>query len=468
MTRLVALALTAVLATLAPSAAIAQPATTTTDATLKIPHTRYLLDNGLTVILHEDHSQPLVVANINYNVGSADEEAGRTGFAHLFEHLMFMGTARVPEKKFDEWMETEGARNNAWTSQDRTDYYDVGPSHALPLLLWLEADRLAVLGKQIDLPKLNAQRDVVKNERRQSIENEPYQKAERLVLPTLLFPEGHPYHHSIIGSHADLEAATVSDVRAFFQKWYTPQNACLVVAGDFDPEKVRPMIAQYFGPIDEGKTPPTRSRPAPPAKLTSVVRRTVEDDVTLPKVVMAWLSPALYSRGDAELDLLSEVLTDGKDSRLYRKLVRELELAQSVSAYQASKQLRSHFQIEVVARPGISLDAIEQALDDELATIREQPISDDELVRARNGYETSFVSRMQSLERRASMLNAYQATVGTPDWAGADLRRYLDATVADLRTIAGEVLDPNARVILRIMPEKQPVAPAAGSGPDGQ
>jgi len=428
-------------------------AQTVKDDTLKIPHTRYALDNGLTVILHEDHSQPMVVVNLNYNVGSSDEDQGRTGFAHLFEHLMFMGTSRVPTKKFDEWMEQEGAWNNAWTSQDRTDYYDVGPSHALPLLLWLEADRLSTLGREIDAAKLTTQRDVVRNERRQQIENRPYQKAERLLMPELLWPKGHPYHHPVIGSHEDLEAATVDDCRNFFEKWYVPHNAALVVAGDFDPATIRPTIEQYFGgiPAANKRNPPTPV--AVPAKLSGVTKRTVTDDVTLGKVILAWRSPALYKRGDAELDLLSEILSEGKDSRLYKALVYEQKLAQSVSAYQASKQDGSHFEVEALARPGIALEDLQIAIDAEISKVLTDGIEPHELERARNQYETSFVSRMQSVATRASLLNGYQATVGKPDWAAADLRRYLEATADDIRNIAQEVLDPEARVILFIKPE---------------
>src|SRR5580693_5431276 len=203
---------------------------------VKIPFTKSQAPNGMVVVLSEDHAVPQVVVNVTYGVGSRMERTGRTGFAHLFEHLMFMGTRRAPTKAFDAWMEAAGGRNNAWTAEDRTDYFDIASTNALPLLLWLEADRMRDLGPLIDEDKLNLQRDVVRNERRQSIENRPY-GVEELELPKLLWPEGHPYHHPVIGSHEDLEAAGVGDVKQFFATWYDPANSSIVVAGDFDAEK---------------------------------------------------------------------------------------------------------------------------------------------------------------------------------------------------------------------------------------
>ncbi len=418
---------------------------------VQLPYTLHTLTNGMNVIFHQDRSQPLVVVNINMQVGSRDEVQGRTGFAHLFEHLMFMGTSRVPMTKFDQWMEREGGWNNAWTSNDRTDYYDVAPSHALPLLLWMEADRMTTLGAQLDLPKLNTQREVVRNERRQQVENQPYAKA-RLRLPELLYPKGHPYHHPVIGSHEDLEAATVGDVRAFFEQHYIPTNASLVVAGDFDLEATKDRIEKFFGSW-KAPSPTARKTPAQPAKLTSVVRDTLEDNVTLPKVIMAWLSPKHFAPGDAELDLLAAIASSGKTSRLYKSLVYDKKLAQSVVAYQGSQSLRSYFTVQVVARPGIELSQIEAAVDEELARLRDEPADQDELARARTTYEMGFVSQLQSLEQRASTLNMYFAHNGNPGWATQDLQRYRDATAKTVQDYAKRVLDPNRRVILHIVPK---------------
>ncbi len=247
------LATFASLVTSVASVAFASPA----KADVEIPFTKSTLPNGMVVVLSEDHSVPQIALNISYGVGSRMERAGRTGFAHLFEHLMFMGTRRAPTKTFDAWMEEAGGRNNAWTAEDRTDYFDIAPSTALPLLVWLEADRLRDLGPLIDQAKLDLQRDVVRNERRQSIENRPY-GVEELTLPTLVWPEDHPYHHPVIGSHEDLEAASAADVKQFFATWYDPSNASLALAGDFDPAQAKALIEHAFGGI------PSQSKPVDP------------------------------------------------------------------------------------------------------------------------------------------------------------------------------------------------------------
>ncbi|MBX3212678.1 MAG: insulinase family protein [Labilithrix sp.] len=426
-------------------------------ADVSIPFTRSTLPNGMTVILHENHDVPLVVVNVSYGVGSRFEPPGRTGFAHLFEHLMFMGTRRVPTKAFDAWMEGAGGWNNAWTSNDRTDYYDVGPPTSLELLLWMEADRLRDLGPLMTLEKLDAQREVVRNERRQTSENTPYGKVE-LRLPELLYPVGHPYHHPVIGSHADLEAATVDDVKAFFAKHYDPANASLVVAGDFDPARTKARVEQLFGAI------PSRGAPVDPgapgfsdtkSTLTKVVRETIEDEVELEKLVMAWQSPKHFGPGDAELDLLSTALAAGKASRLYKALVYEQKLAQSVEAEQESAKLGSRFVVGVVARPNVPLDRIEAAVDKELEAMKKSPMSDAELERAKNLVETGFVTRLESVRERASLLNMYQAETKDPGYAQKDLQRYRAATKEGVRDVAAKVLDANARVILRVVPVKK-------------
>jgi zinc protease len=421
-----------------------------------IPFTQTKLPNGMTVIFHESHDVPTVVVNVSYNVGSRFEAKGRTGFAHLFEHLMFMGTRRVPTKKYDEWMEGAGGWNNAWTSSDRTDYYDVGPPSALPLLVYMEADRLRDLGPLMTLEKVDAQREVVRNERRQTSENTPYGKVE-LRMPELLYPEGHPYHHPVIGSHADLEAAAVEDVKAFFAKYYDPANASLVIAGDFQRAQVEPLVTKWFGTI------PSRGPATDPGApgfsdtkttLTSVVRETIEDNVELEKVVMAWQSPKHFGPGDAELDLLATALGSGKASRLYTALVYEQKLAQAVDASQDSGVLGSRFEVSVLARPGVSLDKIEAAVDKELEAVRTKMLSDDEMTRAKNLVETAFVRRLESVRERASLLNMYQAEVKDAGFAPKDLERYRTATKEGVRGIAAKVLLPNARVIIRAIPKK--------------
>jgi predicted Zn-dependent peptidase len=424
---------------------------------VNIPFTKSALSNGLVVILSEDHTVPQVAVNVSYSVGSRMERSGRTGFAHLFEHLMFMGTQRAPTKAFDSWMEAGGGRNNAWTAEDRTDYFDIAPPTALPLLLWLEADRMRDLGPLIDQDKLNLQRDVVLNERRQSIENRPY-GVEELELPKLLWPEAHPYHHPVIGSPGDLEAAGVPDVKDFFSTWYDPANGSIVVSGDFDAQEAHAEIERLFGSI------PTRGKPQDPgapgftdakSTLTGVVRQTVADNVELTKVILAWQSPRQFASGDAELDLLASVLTQGKESRLYRSLVYDQKLAQEVSARQESHVLVSNFVVEALVRPGVDAAKVEKALFDQVAKVRAREVAPDELERARNGYEMEFVDRLQSVPERAALLNLYQAEVGDPGYAQKDLDRYRRATTADVLAAAKAVLVPDAVVVLTIVPKKE-------------
>jgi predicted Zn-dependent peptidase len=301
----------------------------------------------------------------------------------------------------------------------------------------------------MDKDKLDAQRDVVRNERRQTSENEPYGKVE-LRLPELLFPEGHPYHHPVIGSHEDLQAASVGDVTSFFKRWYVPNNASLVVAGDFDPAKVRSLIERYFGGIPSTPVPAAPAATSP--KLKGVVRETIPDNVKLPKVVMAWHTPARFAPGDAELDLLSVVLQDGKASRLYKALVYDKAIAQEVSATQNSNDLGSYFTVEAIARPNVPLEKLEEAIDAEIARVRDKKVTPEELERAKNQFETAFVARLESTAARASMLNVYEATRGDPGYAEKDLQRYRAATADGLQRYAQAHLDPGARVIIRVVP----------------
>lgn len=416
---------------------------------LDLAFERFTLDNGLTVILHEDHALPLVVVNLWYDVGSKDEVSGRTGFAHLFEHLMFMGTERVPEGRFDEIMESGGGSNNASTSEDRTNYHSTGPSHLLPTLLWLEADRLESLGRAMTQEKLDLQRDVVRNERRQSYENQPYAKAW-LLLPGLLHPPGHPYAHPVIGSHEDLEAASVEDVKEFFAAYYAPNNASLVVAGDFDPKAARALVSDLFASIPRGVDPPRRRAPA--AAVRGVVERAVPDDVPAPRTSMSWLSPVHFQEGDAEMDLVAAILAEGASSRLERTLVRDLKLAQDVGARQESGELASVFTISATALPGVPLASVEAAIDVELARFAAEGPTPAEVERVVNKEEAEFVRGLQDLGRRADVLNMYQTILGDPGRLAWDLARYRRATPAGLRSFAAKVLDPGARVILRTVP----------------
>ena len=435
------------------SALVATLAVSTSAAALDLPFKKSKLENGLTVIVHEDHTLPIVAVNLVYRVGSRDEEVKRTGFAHLFEHLMFMGTRRAPPKMFDAWMEAAGGANNAWTSEDLTDYHELGPPSSLPLLLWLEADRLETLGREIDAAKLDLQRDVVRNERRQSIENVPYGRVE-LRMPELLWPDGHPYHHPVIGSHEDLEAASVDDVRRFFEKNYVPANAALVVAGDAKEAEIGELVKRLFGGIPGGVRPP-RAEAKAPARLGKVVRETIEDHVELSKIVMTFHAPPKLAPGDADLDLFAAILATGKSSRLYKALVYDKPLAQSVGASESSSDLASAFTIEAVARQGVSLDDLEKAIDAVLTEAIAKPPADDELRRAKSRYEHAFVSGLQSIEARARLLALYEVETGDPGFVDKDLARYRAATTASVNEWAKKVVTLGERVIVRVVPKPE-------------
>src|SRR5690242_17492017 len=315
-------------AVLAAAPAFAQKAPAPAAApSIQVPYTSFKLPNGLTVILHEDHTVPIVTVNMWYHVGSSRERPGRTGFAHLFEHLMFMGSGHVKPGEFDEWLESVGGSNNGSTAEDRTNYWINVPSNALELALFLESDRMGYLLDTMTPQTVDAQRDVVKNERRQSYENRPYGQAD-ITLTEMLYPANHPYHWPVIGYMPDLTAASYDDVVAFFKKYYAPSNASLVVAGDIDTAKTRALVEKWFGDIKPGAAVEPTSVPG--VALTGVQRKTITDKVQLPKLYLAWLTPPHLAPMDAALDVVADVLTGGKNSRLYKRLVYDLQIAQSV------------------------------------------------------------------------------------------------------------------------------------------
>ena len=404
-----------------------------------LPCDKYALDNGLTVILHVDRTLPVAGINLWYRVGARNEPARRSGFAHLFEHLMFMGTRRAAGTAFDDLMEAAGGANNADTTLDRTDYYSTGPSSSLPLLLWLDADRLDELGRQMTLPKLKLQRDVVRNEIRQQVENRPYGRVYEQSFG-LLYPPAHPYHNGVYGTHEDLEAATVNDVKDFFATFYAPDNCSLVVAGNFDPAEVRPVVAKLFGSIPRGK--PATYPAVPPVKMDRVVRATMFDKVQLPRIEFDYHSPATFADGDAEVNLLAAILAQGKDSRLYRRLVVRDRSAVSVSAGQDGAALGSILRIRVDARPDVDLSAVEAAVDEELDALAGQGPTPDEVSRQATTAELDLLASIQGTEGRAARLNEYQYYYGDPDSLHRDLDRYRRATADGVRRWAKAVLTP--------------------------
>ncbi|HKQ49459.1 MAG TPA: pitrilysin family protein [Phycisphaerae bacterium] len=420
----------------------------------EVKYEKYQLSNGMTVILHEDHSLPVACINTWFYVGSKDEAPGRSGFAHLFEHLMFMGTRRVPGNAFDVLMETEGGFNNASTSEDRTNYFSFGPSSLLPTLLWLDADRLEDLGKEMTKEKLDKQREVVRNERRQTSEMRPYGRAD-LKIGELMYPPEHPYHHTVIGSHEDLEAATVRDVTDFFAAYYVPNNASLVVAGDFDPKIIMPLIEKLFGTLPRAAQPAHKT--AEPITLSEVRRVTYTDSVQFPRTTMVYHSPAHFAPGDAEMDLAAAVLSDGISSRLYQRLIYTDKLATAVEANQQSSLLGSLFTIEVTARQEVSLDKVEAATDEVIAEFLAQGPTAEELERQKAKIEYATITGLQSLLNKADSLNEYNFAFGEPDGFKRDLDRYRQATTDGVRDWARKVLTQDARLIMRVLPEKTAV-----------
>ncbi len=410
---------------------------------------QYQLGNGLNVILYEDHSLPQVVVDTWYKVGSKDEAPGRSGFAHLFEHLMFMGTTRLPGSGIDETMESRGGWNNAWTMEDATNYYDVGPSNLLATLLWIEADRMEQLGQSMTKEKLDLQRDVVRNERRQSIEDQPYASVE-LIYPEALYPKGHPYAHTVIGSHADLEAATLQDVQDFFATWYVPNNASLVVAGDFDPVWTKTLIERYFGHIATKPLPPRPKPAAPDGPQTK--DHTMPDRVDAEQLNLFWHSPAAFAPEDAELSLAATLLAGGESSRLYQRLV-PTGLAQDVGAYQHGLEYSGVFQLQVTAMPGVPASKIEPIVREEIRKLQSAPPTDAELSRLKNQYEFASLSELESLQNIATGLNRYQAYVGTPDYFAADLGRFRAATAPGLQTAATNWLGSETAVRVVAVPK---------------
>lgn len=431
-------------------AATAFPLAAGAQAMPTIPFEQYTLPNGLEVILAPDHSTPVVAVNTWYHVGSGDEQPGRTGFAHLFEHIMFMGSEHVPVGAFDQWLEAAGANNNGSTTEDRTNYYEWMPSNALPLALWLDADRMGHLLPTMDQAKLDLQRDVVKNERRQSVDNVPYGRADEIISGAL-FPKGHPYSWPVIGSMADLSAASLEDVKGFFRTYYAPNNATLTVAGDFDRDSVRSWIARYFGGIPRG--PSARPRPVVPSfAMPRDTFLVLEDRVQLPRLYEAWHSVKAFAPDDGVLDVLAYILAGDKNSRLYKRLVYDMQVAQDVSAFQNSLRLDGYFQVIVTPKPGAAPARLAGLVDEEISTVITNGITPRELARAQNTIRARQIDRLATVLGKSDQLNYYNYFVGTPDYVRQDAERYARITAADVQRAARAYLGAH-KVVLTVVPE---------------
>jgi zinc protease len=427
---------------------------------LAVPYTRFTLPNGLTVIMHEDHTVPSATVNVWYHVGSGREKPQRTGFAHLFEHVMFEGSGNVPEGKFDEWLEAAGGNNNGSTTHDRTNYYEDVPANAVELALFLESDRMGYLLNAMSPAKVDGQRDVVKNERRQSYENRPYGMAS-IITSENMYPPDHPYHWPTIGYMPDLTAASYDDVVDFFKKYYVPNNASLCIAGDIDPAKTKALVEKWFSDVPVGQPVPPMNLPA--AALAEEKRLVYEDKVQLPRLYIAWHSPALFTPGDAELDVLADILAGGKNSRLYKRLVYELQIAQDVSAFQASEALGSTFEIVATARSGHTLAELEKVIQEEINKVKATAPEQREVQRAVNQYEAGFLNRLERIGGKADQLNSYFFHTGNPDYFGEDLSRYKAFDANDVWSVAQTYLKDDARLVLSIVPLGKKELAAAGS-----
>jgi zinc protease len=442
---------------LAFSQAPAPPRAAAPDAAPKVEFEKYTLPNGLQVILHVDRKLPIVHVNQWFHVGSKNERPGRTGFAHLFEHMMFQGSKNVKGEYFTV-VEKAGANLleggvNGTTDTDRTNYFATVPSGNLETLLWLEADRLATLLEAVDQVKLDNQRDVVKNERRQGLENQPYGRWYSLLFENL-FPMGHPYSWPVIGSQEDLSAASLDDVKEFFRTYYSPNNLSLVIAGDFDPAQAKALVAKYFGGIPAG---PALARPAlflPAVASEKVVE--VADRVPQERVYMGWVSPPYFAAGDAELQLASRILSDGLSSRLNKLLVYEKQLCTAVQSFQNSQEIASVFVVIATARPGASLAQIEGLITSEIARLAKAGPAPAELARAQTKQEFEFVSgleRIGGFGGKADLLNQYNTYLGDPGKLKDDLGRFRRASAADVQKAVARWLDTAGRVLIRFHPE---------------
>lgn len=439
------------------SLSYAADAAASTTVVPNIAYEKYTLSNGLEVILVQNHKLPVTAVNIWYHVGPANEAPGLTGFAHLFEHMMFAATKHVPRGLADQLLEGAGATDsNGSTDFDRTNYFDTVPSNQLELALWAHSDRMGYLLDVLDQTALTNQQDVVRNERRQSVENRPYGIVEE-ALYHQLFPKTHPYYASVIGSHADIQNAKLADIREFFTKYYGPNNASLVIAGDIDTARTKQLVNKYFGSFKS--SPPVAKPDVVTPPITQERRIVVQDHVELPRVFMAWLTPSAYQPDDAELSIAAQILAGGKSSRLYKSLVYDKQIAQDVNANQSSNALTSVFSVDVTARPGHQPEEIESAMNAELEQLRTQGPTEKEIERARNGIETSMLGQVEKVGSNANMMNQYNQYTGDPGYLAKDIERYRKVTAAGVQRAVDTYLKNQARVVVYGVPGTPDLGP---------
>jgi zinc protease len=415
----------------------------------RFPIERHTLANGLQVVLQPDTSLPLVAINLWYHVGSKNEVPSRTGLAHLFEHMLFQGSQHVGKNDHFRLVQQVGGVANGSTWFDRTNYYETLPAHCLSLGLWLESDRMGFFLPALDSEKLENQREVVMNERRQSVDNQPYGQAFERLNETL-FPAGHPYHWPVIGYMDDIAAAEQEDVEAFFRTFYTPDNAVLTLAGHFDPDEALRLVETYFGPIPRGVARPDVDAALPDELLGQVV--TLDDDIQLPRVYTAFRLPSFGEPEWYSADLLSAALTGGKTSPLYQQLVYERQIAQDVSAFVLPTELAASFVVVATGRPDTELAELEEIVHGAIETVASGKLRSGDLARARNKLVTSFSDQLQALDDRADLLSMFTTYFDEPQRITSEIERYLGQSAEDLASVARDRLTPEKAVTIRVIP----------------
>jgi zinc protease len=417
---------------------------------INITYDQYTLKNGLTVIIHEDHNAPVAAVTVLYHVGSKNEQPRRTGFAHLFEHMMFQGSAHVGDNEHFKFLQEVGANVNGFTNQDGTTYFEVVPSNFVELALYLESDRMGFLLGTMTQDKLDNQRDVVKNERRQNYDNRPYGTANEKILRAL-YPTSHPYSWPVIGYMEDLSAASLDDVKNFFRTYYAPNNACLVVSGDIQPYDVKPLVEKYFGSITRGKT---FERPKPaPMKTMKQERMMYEDKVQLPRLYMDWHTVPGHSRENAVLDVLGSILSRGKNSRLYKSLVYEKQIAQSAFASQDGSEIAGTFETQVTAKPGKTLTEMEQNVNEILNTVLKEGVTQNEIDKEVISQEVQVINRAATVLGKANSLASFYSYTGNPGNINTEIEFYRGITPQEVLIVAKKYLNKDAAVVLSVVPE---------------
>ncbi len=404
---------------------------------LNIVYEKYKLKNGLEIILHQDNKLPTAAVNIWYKAGSANEQKGKTGIAHLFEHMMFQGSQNVPKEAHFRFIQEAGGNLNGSTSFDRTNYYEKIPSNFLELIFWLESDRMGYLLPTLTQEKLNNQKEVVSNERLERYDNQPYGLAWEILISNL-YPENHPYSWSTIGSLKDISSFTMDDVSNFFKNYYSPSNAALVVAGSFDKNKIKELISNYFETLPGSNRLEELNVATPKLKENKLI--THQDNVQLERLYLAWHSDKAYGNDDAALDILSDILTGSKNSRLYKSLVFDKELAQDISAYQYSGKYAGHFMFIATAKPGVELSTIKNEIISELENIHSNSIAEKELTKSKNGIKSGFIFSMQNIDSLADQLNSYNYYLNEPNSFNKDLQRYESVNSEEIKSVIEKYL----------------------------